>query len=188
MKGLIPYGGIQIAAGAATQALSTSAAQLTLFSSAGGSNGPSDTFTEGGDPAVKPDYANNRVLVDAPGVYEVTVDLCGTTDATQNITLGIAKNGVAVSGLQSARSWTVSVENAHSLSGFLVVSPSDNPGTIATNADPATSVATGRPAGGFGGGGGFPKNLVPLTILLTSGASTPTLTIKNARFNVKRVG
>lgn len=180
MKGLIPFGALVISGpGAITQALSTALAQMTAWASAGGANGPASTYDDG-NPDVKPDYANSRVLVQAPGVYEVTVNLSGITDGTQDITLAIAKNGTALTTAQNKRSWTVSVKNQHVLTALVAITAADNPGTITTKPDPATT--------GFAGAGGFPKMMVPLTVQLASGASTPTLTFENCQFLVKRVG
>lgn len=179
MKGLIPFASLTISGpGAATLALSTSAAQFTLFASAGGANGPANTYDDG-DPAVKPDYANNRILVEAPGVYKVSGFLTGVVDGAADITIAVAKNGTAVADLTNKQRWGTT-KNTHAFGGLLNVTAADNPGTIATKPDPSSS--------GFAGAGGFPKMLVPLTILLTAGAGTPTITAEGAQFVVERIG
>lgn len=187
MKGLIPFGAITVSGpGAATQALSTTLALLALFDDTGGAN-VNGTFDDG-YPSVYPDKANNRVLVEAPGVYEVDVILSGITDAAQDIWINLAKNATAISDMQTRTRWTDAVKNQIVLSGFVTIATSDNPGTIATKPDYDATAGAGKPAGGFGGNAAFPKNMVPLTLLIKSGASTPTITLEHAQFKVKRVG
>jgi hypothetical protein len=178
MKGLIPFGSLTIAAGAATQALATTAALFALWDDSPGANGPAGTVDDG-DVSVKPDYANNRILVASPGVYEVEVILSGAIDAAADVTMNVAKNGTAVADLLTKSRWTNAVKNVQTVKGFISVTAADNPGTIATQAEPA---------GTFTGGGGYPKRMVPLTLLVASGAGTPTITAENAQFIVKRVG
>ena len=179
MRGLIPYGALTISGpGAATQALSTAAALMAQWSAAGGAN-INGTYDDG-NPDVTADKVNNRILVQAPGVYEVEVHLSGITDGTQNITIDIAKNAVAYGVAQSKQSWLVSTKIHHYMKGIVIVTAADNPGTITTKPNPATT--------GFAGAGGFPKMMVPLTILLTSGAGTPTLTFENCLMLAKRLG
>ncbi len=174
MKGLIPFGSLTISGpGAATQALSTTFAAFGLFSSTGGANGPASTYDDG-DPAVRPDVTNNRLLLEAPGVYEIEAILSGTIDAAQD---------VAVADLQVRQRFTDAVKNHMSLKGLLVITTADNPGTIATKADPVTS-ATAL----YAGLGGFPKTMVPVTLQIKSGASTPTVTAEFAQFIAKRIG
>lgn len=181
MKGLIPFGSITVSGpGALTQALSTTFATLGLFSGAGGANGPASTYDDG-DPAVTPDKANNRITVSAnPGVYKVTAIISGITDAAQDIWLTLAKNGTAITDMQSRARWTDAVKNQLVLTGYVNITAADNPGTIATKPDPSTS--------GFVGAGGFSKMQVPLTLQIKSGASTPTITLEHAQFMVERVG
>lgn len=184
MKGEIPFGSLTVSGpGSQTQALSTTAALLALFSASGGANGPANTRS-GGNPDVYPDYANNRILVQAgqgaETVYRVTVVLSGTVDAAADLTLQIAKNGTAISDLINRMRWTNAVKNVQTLTGYFTVTPSDNPGTIPTFADPAST--------GFAGAGGAPKNEVPITILLGSLSGTPTITLEYAQFMIERVG
>ncbi len=175
MKGLIPYGGFQIAAGSGTQALSTSAAAVGWTAL-----GAAATDYTAGDQAVRPDLANNRLLL-APGTYEIDVQLAGTIDAAQIITLAIRKNGNAISGTSRALTWVVSTaENIHTLRAVIQLTDSDIPGTIPTFSDPSAT--------SFTGAGGAPKNEIPVDVSIVSGASTPTVTIKNALFFAKRIG
>lgn len=181
MKGLIPFASLTISGPGAqtTGALSTSAAQFALFSATGGSAGPAST-SDDGDPAVKADAANNRMLVEAPGVYRVSVVLSGTIDAAQDIVLTLAKNGVAISDSVTRQHWTNAVKNTQDLECVINITAADNPGTIATKSDPSTS--------GFAGSGGFPKMMVPITILINSLAGTPTVTAEYCQFIIERIG
>lgn len=177
MKGLIPFASITVTAGAATQALSTSAALLALFDDAGGANGPSGTNDDGIN-SVQPDKANNRMKLMAPGVFKVTVMLSGVVDGAADITISLAKNATEIADTKSTQRWGTT-ENSHTLTAIVVIASSDNPGTLADQAEPS---------GTFTGGGGYPKNMVPLTVLLTAGTGTPTVTLKKAQWIVERIG
>ena len=175
MKGLIPYAGFQIAAGSTTQALSTTAAAVGWTAL-----GATLTDYTAGDPAVRPDLANNRMLL-APGTYEIDVQIQGTTDGAQIIGLQLRKNGTAIAGTLRSLTWVVSTaENIHTLKAIVTIADSDIPGTISNFADPSAT--------SFTGAGGAPKQEVPVDVSIVSGAGTPTLTIKNALFMVKRIG
>lgn len=186
---LIPHGGLEIAGGSTAQSLTTSAAQMVNWSAASGSN----TYAGYGDPAVRPDVTNNRVLLDCPGapggnapnqayVYLVMITLSGTVDGTIDVTAQLRKNSVVVADLIAKNRWTVSVKNALTLQGILKVQAADNPGTIQTFADPATS-ATAL----FAGKGGAPANMTPLDVMLT-GSGSQAITVENAQLTVLRIG
>lgn len=177
MMGAIPFGALHITGGAATVALTTTAALMNIWSSAGGSNGPSSTY-EQGDPAVRPDYANNRILVQAPGIFKVELVIQGDMDSAIDVTAQIYKNGTAYSFLkQKARCGTD--KNQVVLIGFIKVVDTDALETIATFADPSAS--------GFAGAGGAPKTMAKLEVYLT-GSGSATITVEEAQFNVTRVG
>lgn len=180
MKGLIPFASLTISGpGSQTLLLGTTATLFNLFSATGGANGPATT-SDDGDPAVKPDAANNRILVESPGVYEVSVSISGTVDAAQDLSCQVAKNAVGVADLVGRQRFTNAQKSTLSFEGFLNVTAADNPGTIATKPDPSTS--------GFAGSGGFPKQMVPITLLIASLAGTPTITAEYANWTIKRVG
>lgn len=181
MKGLIPFGGMKIVGGAGTIGLSTTATLLNLWSATGGSVLPG-TGASGndGEQSVQADLTNNRMKL-LPGFYEYTLRLVGTTDGTQDITAQLRKNAATlIDGTKSQRSWTLTIANLHVDGGVFQILETDVPGTLSNFADPATT--------GFAGAGGAPKRLVPVDVVLTSGAGTPTLTIKEASLLIKRIG
>lgn len=197
MKGVIPFGGMTISGpGAATQALSTSAALLAQWSATGGAN-VNGTFDDG-IPSVYPDKANNRLLLEAPGVdpskpffaywYEIDLIVSGITDAAQDIVLTLAKNATAVADAVTRQRWTNAVKNTQVLSTYLPVYGSDNPGTLAVKPAYDASAGAGKPAGGFGGAAAFANMMVPVTVLINSLAGTPTITFEYAILKAKRVG
>lgn len=168
------YGGMYIAAGAATQALSTSAAALAQWSASGGANG----IYSQGDPAVIPDYANNRVKVNSPGRYKVTVQLSVDSDAAFDLTMRLRKNGTAVTGAACQQRVTTDLNQIVGVF-FVEVLATDSPDTLVTFADPSSS--------GFGGAGGAPKTLSYLDVSLAANTGTPTLTFQECQFLVERL-
>lgn len=189
MKPMIPYASIVVTAGAAAQALSTSAAKATGFTA----NGSSDTYTTEGDVSARPDYANNRLLARAPGLrqdgqtsqnttndYLVNLSWSGIISAAADITFQVRKNAAAVADLRWAARLTDAVKNTVTGAGILKVLASDNPGTISNFADPATT--------GYAGAGGAPKEMVPIELYLTAGAGTPSVTPEYANFSILRIG
>jgi hypothetical protein len=181
MRGLIPFGGLSITGGATTLALTTTAAQLISWSGAGGANSDDDTYSAGGDPAVRPDYANNRILVNTPGTYKVEVTIYGTlATGTALLLAQIFKNGVAVAKARQKAYGETTAGVQISLLAIVVVNKSDAPGTIATFADPAS--------GELIGAGKAPQTMCPLDVRLFVSTSTDTLTIVEAQFNVFRIG
>lgn len=178
MKGLIPFASLTISGpGSGTIALTTAAAVMNLFSATGGANGPATT-SDDGDPAVKSDAANNRILVEAPGVYEISGFLSGVVDSAIDVTISFAKNAVALADTQNKQRWGTT-KNTQPFNAIINVTAADNPGTIATKPDPSSS--------GFAGAGGFPKQMVPITMILT-GSGSQTLTAEGAQVIVKRLG
>ncbi len=181
---LIPFGGVNIQAGATSTTLATTATLLNQFNTATGFNS-AGTGIEG-DPAVKGDKANNRLLLNTPGVYLVMVDLNGTTDGTQEITMQLRKNGVVVPGARSIKSWTVTINNNHSMHAIVEVLRTDSPGTIATM--PAQASTTGpNNTPSFAGAAAAVQTECAVDIVLTSGASTPALTVVDGHFSALRL-
>jgi len=174
----IPFGGIEIAAGSGTQALSSTAALFNLWNASTGSN--KTNTGDAGDPAVQPDKANNRVKVNSPGTYLVQFDIVGETDTAKIITARLRKNGSAVAGAMAQLSWAGSnAKNTMSFVAIVPVSQSDSPGTISTM--PAASTT------GFSGASGALQTSVALDVTLESDSGTPTVTINNAHLNVMRL-
>lgn len=197
MKGQLPFGAMTISGpGAATQALSTTAALLAQWSATGGAN-VNGTYDDG-IPVVTPDRTNNRMLLEAPGLdpskplfaywYELDLLISGITDAAQDIVLSFAKNGVQVTDWITRSRWTNAVKNTQGLTAFLPVYASDNPGTIAVKPAYDASAGQYKPAGGFGGAGAFANMMVPVTVLINSLAGTPTITFEYASLKAKRIG
>lgn len=177
------YGGLTITGGSDTLALSTTAAKLASWSASGGAASAADSRSRGGDPSVRPDKSNNRILVACPGIYEVQFDLSGVPDAAQDIHMQLYRNGVAVGDLIAQARFTNAVKNNISFSGIVEVTASHNPKTIPTFDD--TTATTSPPA--QPSYAAAPKTEVALEIYVKSLASTPTLTINNAHFTVKRL-
>jgi hypothetical protein len=182
-------GSINVAAGSTGQALSTTAALLTCWNTAAGSN----KNYNAGDLSVTPDKANNRVIVAGPGLgpvqssgqapvvkhrYKVSGRFSGTTDAAQDITFQLRRNGTVVADCISKQRWTDGVKSSQSFEFIVEVAATDVPGTI----DPTPAAG-----GTFTGGTGAAKIGVALDLMVASGAGTPTITVENAELIVERV-
>ena len=197
MMGLIPFGGLSITGGTQTQALTTTPGQVVAWSAAGGANSDQDTYNGAGDPSVRPDYANNRILVNSQGgaayqtaqggsiaycAYLVTLTLEGTlATGTALLIAQIYKNGVAVAKLKQKAYGSGGTTGCQVvLQGILQVSRADAPLNIATFADPPSTELIGP--------GKAPQTMVPITVYLSVSASTDTLTIAEAQLTVVRLG
>ena len=180
MRGLIPISALNIQANATGLALSTTEAQIPLSAAVV----MIDTGVSDGDISVRNDKANNRFLC-APGKYEVSVHLSGTISATADVVLRARKNAVDDAGNYSARSWTITVQNEHTMYAILIVNQSDVPGTIPNFPNPATPTA---PAVSFTGNAGAPLNEVPVDFSLAVLSGSPTITVANATFSIKKIG
>ncbi len=95
-----PYGGLKLVANTAALALTTTPTLLDAFSGAFGANAQ-NSFGTDGDPAVQPDQANNRILVESPGIYAVDISLSGFGDGAADIVMQIRKNKIAVPELKN---------------------------------------------------------------------------------------
>lgn len=166
------YGGINIADGVSTQALSTSQAQLTVWNQAAGSN-ISSGYDRDGNIGARGDKANNRMLVAAGGMYRFHLNICGTVDAAQDLTVQLAKNGNAMVGAKFSARFSTTMSNL-SFEGIFELKQTDNPGTIPAFPEPA--VGTGL----------APKVMVPITVLISSGAGTPTITVTQANLLIDK--
>lgn len=170
------YGGLNITGGAGTVALSTTPAQLNVWSSAGGSN-VGGTSNPGDNISIQPDNTNNRIKV-SPGVYLVNFFMSALNATGGKVTARVRKNGSAVATLKA--SCQIGTTNGTvCLSGVLTITSADNPGTLPTSPDPAST--------GFAGAGAAPKNLVPVDIDLTLGSGTDTLTINEAALTLVKL-
>jgi hypothetical protein len=173
---MLGFGGIQVVGGAGTVGLTTTAAQVGVFSATGGSN-TLQSNNQDGNPSVVPDYANNRIKVQ-PGIYKVTLNLSLDMATGADVEIGIRKNGTAISNLVSRARCTTNKDQV-TLVGFFQVTDDDVPGTLPTFADPSSS--------GFAGAGGAPKTLVPIDATMRCLASTDTATVEYAQFLIERV-
>lgn len=175
MRGTLPFAAIGITDGVGTQALSTTPTALDL-SGLGAANGD---YTAG-DPAARPDAANDRLIL-GPGTYEIDLALQGTTDGAQIITFQLAKNAAAISGTKRPQSWAVATaKNLHNGKFLITLTDADVPGTVSNFADPAATSYTGA--------GGATKQGIPVTVLVSSGAGTPTITVEQMLLVAKRIG
>lgn len=187
MLGMLPIGGIQSTSQSTAQAVTTAAAQLVIT----GGVETAGTRTREGDPAVKPDTANNRIVVNAPGIYKATVSISGAAASALQNTYQLRKNGSSGSAITGTRAKQVygTTPSQVSWSSMFEITAADLPaaGGTATFSDPDSSAGAGKPAGGFAGAGAAPKTGVPIDILVTGDGSvnfTPT----DIQFIIERVG
>lgn len=173
------FGGITTYAGSSTLALSTTAAKLTLWAA----NSVASSRSRDGDTSIYPDYSNNRVLVAAPGIYLVHLDLALISDSAMALVFQVYKNSTAVADLRS-QVHIATTRTQVALCGILSVATTDNPGTIATFSD--TTVTTNPPA--QVSWAGAPKTLVPIDVYVTAASATPTITLYDAHLTLLRVG
>lgn len=180
MKNLLPFAGLKMVGNSTVKAITTAQALYDQWSSLGQILGTGmDTGLDDGNTSCRADKTNNRLLLISPGIYKVTLDLCGTISAAGLLTLQLRKNGTVLPGSIRTAQWTNAVDNQFQLIDFVNVLATDNPGTISNFADPATT--------GFAGAGGAPKSMVALDLMVT-GAASVNLTVKNGIFAVERVG
>lgn len=187
MIGTIPFAGIQSTGQSTGQAITTTAAQLVIT---GGVATPM-TQNRVGDPAVKADPTNNRIIVNTPGIYEIEFDLTATASGTQTAAFTVRKNGASgsvISGPKVTGNFGTSPLSV-GMKRIIEVTAADIPttGGLSTFADPDATAGAGKPAGGFAGAGAAPKTGVPIDILVTGGGSV-TLTVTDLGFIVKRIG
>ena len=177
---LLPYGGLSISdGGTTTQALTTAAGKVVAWGQASSSN--SDSVD--GDPAVKPDLANNRLLLNCPGIYLVSVDVTMLgASTTQDVIVQLRKNLVAIPDGSARCACVSTARNVASFTCIVTITANDNPKNIQTFPDPV------NPPSKFTGAGGAPTTLVPLDITLATVASTATATLEAAHLNAIRIG
>lgn len=183
MLGTVPFGGITTTGQSTAFAVTTSAQKLTL---ANATSGPT-TKDRVGDPAVKPDPSNSRLILNAPGIYRVKAELTGVAASALQTTFQFRKGTVAY-GKQSKKTWGTTPDTA-TLETYVEVLASDIPtaGGESTFSDPDATAGAGKPAGGFAGAGAAPKTGVLLNLYVT-GDGAVNLTLSDATLSAERVG
>lgn len=181
MNGLIPYANLyHPGGGAVTQALSTTMAALNLSAL-----GVLDGLYTAGDVSVRPDKANNRMLVAAPGIYESLLRLNFTSDGAQIIVAqlrkGAANAGVLV-GTKGQRVVTAAAGQDLVVPSVFQITAADLTAALAQDNFPATSAA------GFGGASGATKSSIAVDVGVASVAGTPTITLVEFSWTLKRIG
>ncbi|MGL6095182.1 MAG: hypothetical protein ACRC7O_05180 [Fimbriiglobus sp.] len=186
MRDTIPFGSIQVTGGAGTILLGTTAVLMNSWAAASGSDG-ANTSTSDGDVSVVPDKANNRIKCYCPGIYKYSLDVSGVVDGAQDLSFQLRKNAVAIANTKKTQRFGTT-ENAFSMSGTFTLTVADNPGTLAAFPDTDASAGQYKPGGSFVGASGAPKVLAPIDVQITSGAGTPTITVKEATLLIERIG
>jgi hypothetical protein len=192
------YGGLAIQdGGAQTQALTTTAGQMVAWSAALGGGSAADSYNNDGDPAVRPDPANNRLLLKGPpgpkntlpgqpdpySAYQVDFDcsLLGGGSA-QDVVAQLYVNGVKRADASCRASCSSSGRTNMGFSYILKLTPADNPKTIADFAEPGST-----PYPRYVGAGGAPETEVPVAIYLSTLASTLSVTIEAAHLTAQKM-
>jgi hypothetical protein len=177
------FGGITFTGQSTAFGVTTSAQKLTF---AGASNMPT-TKDRVGDPAVKPDTANNRLVLNAPGIYRVKAELSGTAASALQTYLQFYKGSTAY-GKKSRYTWATT-PGTQTLETIVEVLASDIPsgGGVATFADPDATAGAGKPAGGFAGAGAAPQTGVALNLYITGDGSV-NLTLSDGSLSAERIG
>lgn len=184
MLGQIPFAGLVLAGNSTLQAISTTPAVLTLTAA----SATARHTNQGGDPAVKPDAANSRIVVNAPGIYRVDFSATGTASGSQSADFQVRKGGTAQAGART-KVYVGTNPVCASFSAVVEVTAADIPtsGGVATFSDPVATAGAGKPNGGFAGAGAAPKTGVAIDIGVTGGGSV-NLTVTDAQFTVTRLG
>lgn len=183
MTGQVAFGGLTFTGQATAFAASTTPTKLTF---AGASELPT-TRNRYGDPAVKADIANNRVIVNAPGIYRCMLEVSGVAASALQSTIQFRKGTVAA-GKQAKMTWGTT-PNTQTIDTLIEVTAADIPssGGVATFPDPDATPGAGKPAGGFAGAGAAPQTGVALQVYLTGDGSV-NLTLSDGSWIVERIG
>lgn len=183
MTGQIPFGAVQFTGQSTATAVTTSAAKLT-FNNATAS---ATTQDRSGDPAVKPSVANSNLVLNAPGIYEVSVEFSGAAASALQATFQLAK-GTTTFGRVTKHTFATT-PSVLSLKSIVEITAADIPaaGGVATFSDPSTSTGAGKPAGSFAGAGAGPRTGVELNIYVTGNGSV-NMTLTDGIFLAKRIG
>lgn len=186
MLGAVPFAGITSTGQSTAQAVTTSAAQLVIN---GGTAMPT-TATRAGNPAVRPDVSNNRLIFNAPGIFRVALNCVGVAASALQTTFQLRKNGssgTTISGV-SKETWATT-PSTHSAFFVVEITAADLPAAGGQSAfsDPDSTAGAGKPAGGFAGAGAAPKSGVPVDVLVTGNGSV-NLTLSDVRFEAEQIG
>lgn len=186
MLGQTSFGGITSTGQSTAQAVTTSAAQLVI---AGGSALPT-TADRSGIPSVKADPTNNRLLLNAPGIYRIALQVIGAAASALQTTFQVRKNGSSGTTLTptSKQTWGTTPAT-HSAEFYVEITQSDVLAATAvqTFSNPDATAGVGKPAGGFAGAGAAPATGVPVDIMVTGDGSV-NLTPTDIRLFAERIG
>lgn len=89
-----PFGGMYVSGGSTGQALSTTAAKVTLFA------GDFPSSSSDGEQSIVSSNSTDTITL-APGAYKITWTYSGTADATTAITFTLRDAGAAITGASS---------------------------------------------------------------------------------------
>lgn len=173
-----PLAGLQLKSSAVTLNLTTTPAKLISFSSTGGSTLAAGNYPGSGDASIVPDRTNNRVLLQTPGKYKVTVNGIINFEGANDYIFDLYINGAAVSG---ARQTVTGADEANlplALEAFLDLTRADAPGTLGTFS---------APSGEHAGGAGAPKTMTACEIYVSTPASTGQVVMTNCTFVAERI-
>lgn len=173
-----PYAGLLITSGAATQALTTTGGQMVAWAAAGGSNNLSSS-ADSAD--IKPDKANSRILVGAPGVFRATFVLSGTNASGATVIAQLRKGGSSGTTLTPRGRANIGTSTGTVIfDGIFQVTAAD----LTTYGGVANS---GDSSGPFTGDTKGVANMVQIDVLLSVAASTDTLTIEEASLTIQKL-
>jgi hypothetical protein len=154
--------GLKVFGGSQAQSFTTSFAKATPFST----NSPANAGVgqwgcdKEGDQSVKPDLANDRLLLFSPGVYEVTCEVVVSAGGSSDVVCSLFANGVQQQELTTEFTVANSGKENGTISGILNVS--------------RTQALTGTAT-------------VPLELWAKATAGATTVTIEYANFVAKRL-
>ena len=183
MIGQSAFGGITFTGQSTAFAVTTAAARLTFTAA---SSLPT-TKDRVGDPAVKPDPTNSRLILNAPGLYKVRAEVSGVGASALQTTMQFYK-GTTAYGKKSKYTWATA-PGTQTLETIVEVTASDlsSAGGVATFADPDATAGAGKPAGGFAGAGAAPLSGVYLNLYVTGDGSV-NLTLHEGTLYAERIG
>lgn len=184
MLGQNSFGGITATGQSTAQAVSATAAQLVFTN---GSAMPS-TSDRVGAASVRADTANNRLLLNAPGIYRV--DFCATGSAASALqtTFQMRKNSATAFGRTSVETWGTTPAT-HTAVFIVEITAADIPaaGGQPVFADPSAAVGAYKPGGGFAGAGAAPLTEIPVDVLVTGNGSV-NFTMTEYTLFAERIG
>lgn len=162
-----------------TQALSTTDALLALWSALATN---ANLSYDRSDVSVKPDKANNRIVVTAPGLYRVRLYLVCSVNGTPVLTFSFRKGGTVVANVPKGQITCVSGSQALIMvEAEIQVNAADLPAAGGVDAYPDP------PAGGVIGAAFAPKTGVALDVVVKVSTGTPTLTLIEGSFSAERL-